>query len=132
MRKIKKYGFLVVIIIVGILDLCYGVFTWYQKQSFMNHAKETTGHIYSISYHKKNSVAYIYYNIEGKRYDQLIVIHDLEVEINDSIKVYYDPKNPTKISSGEEAHMEIMIIVLGMLSLLLGSSLFLKTFRKRQ
>lgn len=120
MKVIKKNICYVIIILVGLVDIIYGLYTWYQKEDFINQAKTTTGTIYSISNNKKDRLLYINYYIQGEKYEGMIVTTNKAIQISDSIKIYYDKDNPNKISNGEIKHVEYLMIVLGIIFVFLG------------
>lgn len=129
MKIIKKNICYIIIIFVGLVDIVYGIYTWHQKEEFINQAKTTTGTIYSISNNKNDRLLYINYYVQGEKYDGIIVTTNKEIELSDSIKIYYDKDNPNQISDGEIKHFEYIMIVLGIIFVFIG---FLLTIHNRK
>lgn len=131
MTKLKEYSYFVIIIIVGITDLFYGAYQWYRKDSFIQHAKTTTGYIDMISYQKNKRLLHIHYYVHDYKYKNIIVTNNEKIKISDSITIFYDVKNPKKISNGEPQHLEGFIIILGIFITLLGFILIFRNYKKR-
>lgn len=131
MNKIKGYGYFVVIIIVGMIDLFYGVYHWYLKDSFMNHARPTTGYIDMVSKHKNKRLLHIHYYVNDHKYENVIITKNKKIKISNSISVFYDVNDPKRISNGEWDNVEGFIIVLGFLIVLLGFLLIFRNYKKR-
>ncbi|MCI8347701.1 MAG: hypothetical protein HFJ12_07150 [Bacilli bacterium] len=131
MNKIKEYSCFVIIIIVGVIDLFYGVYHWYLKDSFINQAKTATGYIDMISNHKSKRLLHIHYYVNDHKYNGVIITKNKKIKISDSISIFYDVKNPKKISNGELQYLEGFIIALGILIILLGFLLIFRNYKKR-
>lgn len=130
MNKVKEYGYFVIIIIVGVIDLFYGVYHWYLKDSFISHAKTTTGYIDMISDHKSKRLLHIHYYVRDQKYTSVIVTKNKEIKISDSISIFYDVKDPKKISNGELLHLEKFVILLGIFLIILGILLIFRNYKK--
>lgn len=131
MKKIKKYGCFIFIIVIGLLDIIYGVYIYKQKEDFIKNSKVTKGYIYSISNNNsKNKALYINYYINNQKYEGIIMTSKKNIEISEPITIYYDELNPKKISSSEVKHPEIIIIILGFVFTILGFN-FMPNFIKK-
>ncbi len=127
MKKIKKYSWYIIIIIVGVIDCIFGFVKLYQKFDFIAKAKKTTADIYEISNNKKNRVLYFYYYVDGERYQGMTVTMNKDIDLSDQITIYYDKSDPSIISSDEIAYFEYYAIILGGIFILLGIGLINKT-----
>lgn len=131
MKKIKKYGCFVIIVIVGLIDIIYGVFVYRQKERFIINSKVTNGYIYSITNNKNNKVLYINYFVNKKKYEGIIMTSKNDVDISKPITIYYDELNPKKISSKEIRHPEAVIIILGFFITIIGFNFIIPNYRKK-
>lgn len=131
MRRIKKYKYCLIIILVGLFDIVLGLHIYNKKMNFINTAGKTEGVIYTISKNRKNTLLYVNYYINSKKFDGIIVTEKKNIKISDNILIYYDRKNPTKISDGNVEHNEYILFFLGVMSIFLSLFLILSNHKKQ-
>lgn len=131
MKKFKQYGYYIIIIIVGFLDLVYGLFLFNQKTNLINNSKETDGYIDMVVNNKKNVVLHVHYFIDEQQYEGAVVTSKKNIPKDYKIKIYYNKDKPTEIRSEEINHYEYFIIILGFLFIILGLFLSVKNYKKQ-
>lgn len=129
MRKKFSYIYYFIIIIVGILDIFYGIYFEYMQYQFKKDSIKTDAYIYAIvNRNDKRRVLYINFTVENKEYDGILLSDDLDIEISDKIKIYYDQNNPKKFTDGKVSKNGYFIILLGIIFSSIGFSLFISSY----
>lgn len=108
--------------LVAILFITVGVVLKVNSDSFMAIAEKTTGTITEIEvYYTKDSDGdrvrrhrvYVEYIVDGERYENRLDSYNSTMREGGSVTVYYDPDNPTRISSGGSSVSTFIMIGLG-------------------
>ena len=116
----------IIIIIVGLIDIIYGINFEYSKYKFIKDALKEKATIYEIVKNTNNNVIYIKYYINNKQYDNFIVSNNKKYIIGKTITIYYSKSDYTKITDGSINKNGYYIIILGLLINLFGIYLFIK------
>ncbi len=111
--------------VIGILVLIFGVLGAIAYNKFDNNAVQTTGTIYKIdknesrdAYNKRIilSDVYIKYKVNGKEFDEVLERLDTNINVGDSITIYYDPDSPNIIKkSKDNVNLWYGVILVGFL-----------------
>ncbi len=117
MISLKGPGFKIVAAIVGLAALVFGIYSTF----FMSSGYETTtATIVSIeedpnyvpdpnTENDKQYIATAKYTVDGKEYTRQLDSYDPGYKVGGTVEVKYDPKDPTKITSGFGFGIYLMI-----------------------
>lgn len=132
MKKILNYSCYVIIIIIGIFNICYGIKYEIKQYKFLKEAIKTTANIYqTVNREDGKQVLYIDFYVKNKKYDGVIVLKEKTI-FKSKITIYYDKNNPVKFTNGEIDNSGYFIMVLGIIFVFLSMILFFKDyFRKK-
>ena len=123
--------YIIIVFIVGVFDIIYGVSFELQQYKNKRESIKTDAYIYAVvTREDKKKILYINYDINNKTYDNILLINDKDKKIGSNITIFYNKKNPTKITDGTISKNGYFIIVIGFICCVLGCSIFLFFFYK--
>ena len=128
-RILRSTGPARFILLFGILLLLFGVLMLsFHTDSYL----ETVGTVTSVveaprlpDEEQQYDVS-IVYTVEGKQYENVFSNLGSGYKAGDSIKVYYDPADPSAISNAKLGILPIVVIVVGGLMALYGTFRFVR------
>ena len=126
MKKNINLIWYIIVIIVGLIDIIYGINFEYSKYRFKNNALKEKAIIYQIVKNSNNNVIYIKYYINNKQYDNFLVSNNKQYVIGKTIIIYCSKSNYIKITDGSINKNGYYIIILGLLIDLFGIHLIIK------
>ncbi len=119
----------------GLVLIIINVVLMISNTIFMSSAKETTATIESVktfivNKNRKHNVI-VSYTAEGKHYSVALGEYDSSYRKGQQLTVYYNPENPSKVTTGKENNF-IMLIV-GIVLLIAGGGIIIfSVIRKRK
>lgn len=130
---IKKFElsnlYIIIIFIIGIFDIIYGVNFELQQYKNKRESIKTDAYIYAVvTREDKKKILYVNYDINNKTYDNILLTNDKNKKIGSNITIFYNKKNPTKITDGTISKNGYFIIVIGFICCVLGFSIFCFSF----
>lgn len=130
---IKKFElsnlYIIIIFIIGIFDIIYGVNFELQQYKNKRESIKTDAYIYAVvTREDKKKILYVNYDINNKTYDNILLTNDKNKKIGSNITIFYNKKNPTKITDGTISKNGYLIIVIGFICCVLGFSIFCFSF----
>ena len=130
---IKKFElsnlYIIIVFIIGIFDIIYGVSFELQQYKNKRESIKTDAYIYAVvTREDKKKILYINYDINNKTYDNILLTNDKYKKIGSNITIFYNKKNPTKITDGTISKNSYFIIVIGFICCVLGFSIFCFSF----
>lgn len=130
---IKKFElsnlYIIIVFIIGIFDIIYGVSFELQQYKNKRESIKTDAYIYAVvTREDKKKILYINYDINNKTYDNILLTNDKYKKIGSNITIFYNKKNPTKITDGTISKNGYFIIVIGFICCVLGFSIFCFSF----
>ena len=130
---IKKFElsnlYIIIVFIVGVFDIIYGVSFELQQYKNKRESIKTDAYIYAVvTREDKKKILYINYDINNKTYDNILLTNDKYKKIGSNITIFYNKKNPTKITDGTISKNGYFIIVIGFICCVLGCSIFCFSF----
>lgn len=130
---IKKFElsnlYIIIVFIVGVFDIIYGVSFELQQYKNKRESIKTDAYIYAVvTREDKKKILYINYDINNKTYDNILLTNDKDKKIGSNITIFYNKKNPTKITDGTISKNGYFIIVIGFICCVLGFSIFCFSF----
>lgn len=130
---IKKFElsnlYIIIVFIVGIFDIIYGVSFELQQYKNKRESIKTDAYIYAVvTREDKKKILYVNYDINNKTYDNILLTNDKYKKIGSNITIFYNKKNPTKITEGTISKNGYFIIVIGFICCVLGFSIFCFSF----
>lgn len=142
MISLKGPGFKIVAAIVGLAALVFGIYsTFFMSSGY----KTTTATIVSIeedpnyipdpnTSNDKQYIATAKYSVDGKEYTRQLDSYDPGYKVGGTVEIKYDPKDPTKITSGFGFGIYLMIaggvIVLAIIVLTVKKKLSVKKLKE--
>lgn len=121
--------YIIIVFIVGVFDIIYGVSFELQQYKNKRESIKTDAYIYAVvTREDKKKILYINYDINNKTYDNILLINDKDKKIGSNITIFYNKKNPTKITDGTISKNGYFIIVIGFICCVLGCSIFCFSF----
>lgn len=121
--------YIIIIFIIGIFDIIYGVSFELQQYKNKRESIKTDAYIYAVvTREDKKKILYINYDINNKTYDNILLTNDKYKKIGSNITIFYNKKNPTKITDGTISKNGYFIIVIGFICCVLGFSIFCFSF----
>lgn len=121
--------YIIIIFIIGIFDIIYGVNFELQQYKNKRESIKTDAYIYAVvTREDKKKILYINYDINNKTYDNILLTNDKYKKIGSNITIFYNKKNPTKITDGTISKNGYFIIVIGFICCVLGFSIFCFSF----
>lgn len=129
-KKIKLSKlYIIIIFIVAIFDIIYGVTFELNQYKNKQESIKTDAYIYAIvTREDKKRILYINYDVDNKTYDNILITSNKTKKIGSKITIFYDHKNPTKITDGTISKNGYFIIIIGFICCLLGFSIFYLSF----
>lgn len=132
MKKILNYSCYIIIIFIGVFDICYGINYEIKQYKFLKEAIKTTANIYqTVNREDGKQVLYIDFYVKNKKYDGLIVLKEKTI-FKSKITIYYDKNNPVKFTNGEIDNSGYFIMVLGIIFVLLDIIFLLGGYFKKR
>ena len=130
---IKKFElsnlYIIIIFIIGIFDIIYGVNFELQQYKNKRESIKTDAYIYAVvTREDKKKILYVNYDINNKTYDNILLTNDKNKKIGSNITIFYNKRNPTKITDGTISKNGYFIIVIGFICCVLGFSIFCFSF----
>lgn len=130
---VKKFElsnlYIIIVFIVGVFDIIYGVSFELQQYKNKRESIKTDAYIYAVvTREDKKKILYINYDINNKTYDNILLTNDKDKKIGSNITIFYNKKNPTKITDGTISKNGYFIIVIGFICCVLGCSIFCFSF----
>lgn len=121
--------YIIIIFIIGIFDIIYGVNFELQQYKNKRESIKTDAYIYAVvTREDKKKILYVNYDINNKTYDNILLTNDKYKKIGSNITIFYNKKNPTKITEGTISKNGYFIIVIGFICCVLGFSIFCFSF----
>ena len=121
--------YIIIIFIIGIFDIIYGVNFELQQYKNKRESIKTDAYIYAVvTREDKKKILYINYDINNKTYDNILLTNDKDKKIGSNITIFYNKKNPIKITDGTISKNGYFIIVIGFICCVLGFSIFCFSF----
>lgn len=121
--------YIIIVFIVGVFDIIYGVSFELQQYKNKRESIKTDAYIYAVvTREDKKKILYINYDINNKTYDNILLTNDKYKKIGSNITIFYNKKNPTKITDGTISKNGYFIIVIGFICCVLGFSIFCFSF----
>ncbi len=121
--------YIIIVFIVGVFDIIYGVSFELQQYKNKRESIKTDAYIYAVvTREDKKKILYINYDINNKTYDNILLTNDKYKKIGSNITIFYNKKNPTKITDGTISKNGYFIIVIGFICCVLGCSIFCFSF----
>ncbi len=121
--------YIIIVFIVGVFDIIYGVSFELQQYKNKRESIKTDAYIYAVvTREDKKKILYINYDINNKTYDNILLTNDKDKKIGSNITIFYNKKNPTKITDGTISKNGYFIIVIGFICCVLGCSIFCFSF----
>lgn len=121
--------YIIIIFIIGIFDIIYGVNFELQQYKNKRESIKTDAYIYAVvTREDKKKILYVNYDINNKTYDNILLTNDKYKKIGSNITIFYNKKNPTKITDGTISKNGYFIIVIGFICCVLGFSIFCFSF----
>lgn len=121
--------YIIIVFIVGVFDIIYGVSFELQQYKNKRESIKTDAYIYAVvTREDKKKILYINYDINNKTYDNILLTNDKDKKIGSNITIFYNKKNPTKITDGSISKNGYFIIVIGFICCVLGCSIFCFSF----
>lgn len=121
--------YIIIVFIVGVFDIIYGVNFELQQYKNKRESIKTDAYIYAVvTREDKKKILYINYDINNKTYDNILLTNDKYKKIGSNITIFYNKKNPTKITDGTISKNGYFIIVIGFICCVLGFSIFCFSF----
>lgn len=121
--------YIIIVFIIGIFDIIYGVNFELQQYKNKRESIKTDAYIYAIvTREDKKKILYVNYDINNKTYDNILLTNDKYKKIGSNITIFYNKKNPTKITDGTISKNGYFIIVIGFICCVLGFSIFCFSF----
>ena len=121
--------YIIIIFIIGIFDIIYGVNFELQQYKNKRESIKTDAYIYAVvTREDKKKILYVNYDINNKTYDNILLTNDKDKKIGSNITIFYNKKNPTKITDGTISKNGYFIIVIGFICCVLGFSIFCFSF----
>ena len=121
--------YIIIIFIIGIFDIIYGVNFELQQYKNKRESIKTDAYIYAVvTREDKKKILYVNYDINNKTYDNILLTNDKNKKIGSNITIFYNKKNPTKITDGTISKNGYFIIVIGFICCVLGFSIFCFSF----
>ena len=113
MKKILNYSCFIIVFLIGIVDIYYGINYEFKQDKFLKNADKVVASIYETKNNEDGSqVLYINYYIEGKKYDNMLVV-EKKFTNKSSIEIFYSKKNPLNIKINQIDKKECYIIYIG-------------------
>lgn len=113
MKKFLNYSCFIIVFLIGIIDICYGINYKSKQDEFLKNANKVVASIYETKNNEDGSqVLYINYYIEGKKYDNMLVV-EKKFTNKSSIEIFYSKKNPLNIKINQIDKKECYIIYIG-------------------
>lgn len=130
---IKKFElsnlYIIIVFIVGVFDIIYGVSFELQQYKNKRGSIKTDAYIYAVvTREDKKKILYVNYDINNKTYDNILLTNDKYKKIGSNITIFYNKKNPTKITDGTISKNGYFIIVIGFICCVLDCSIFCFSF----
>lgn len=130
---IKKFElsnlYIIIVFIVGVFDIIYGVSFELQQYKNKRESIKTDAYIYAVvTREDKKKILYVNYDINNQTYDNILLTNDKYKKIGSNITIFYNKKNPTKITDGTISKNGYFIIVIGFICCVLGCSIFCFSF----
>lgn len=113
---------IIILSFMAIIFIVIGVVLKINNDKFMATAEKTTGTITEIEvYYTRDSDGdrvrkhrvYVEYTVDGEKYENRLDSYNSAMRVGGSVTVYYDPQNPTDISSGDASIVTIIMICVG-------------------
>ncbi len=121
--------YIIIVFIVGVFDIIYGVSFELQQYKNKRESIKTDAYIYAVvTREDKKKILYVNYDINNKTYDNILLTNDKYKKIGSNITIFYNKKNPTKITDGTISKNGYFIIVIGFICCVLGCSIFCFSF----
>ncbi len=121
--------YIIIVFIIGIFDIIYGVNFELQQYKNKRESIKTDAYIYAVvTREDKKKILYVNYDINNKTYDNILLTNDKNKKIGSNITIFYNKKNPTKITDGTISKNGYFIIVIGFICCVLGFSIFCFSF----
>ena len=121
--------YIIIVFIVGVFDIIYGVSFELQQYKNKRESIKTDAYIYAVvTREDKKKILYVNYDINNKTYDNILLTNDKYKKIGSNITIFYNKKNPTKITDGAISKNGYFIIVIGFICCVLGCSIFCFSF----
>ena len=121
--------YIIIVFIVGVFDIIYGVSFELQQYKNKRESIKTDAYIYAVvTREDKKKILYVNYDINNKTYDNILLTNDKYKKIGSNITIFYNKKNPTKITEGTISKNGYFIIVIGFICCVLGFSIFCFSF----
>lgn len=121
--------YIIIVFIVGVFDIIYGVSFELQQYKNKRERIKTDAYIYAVvTREDKKKILYVNYDINNKTYDNILLTNDKYKKIGSNITIFYNKKNPTKITDGTISKNGYFIIVIGFICCVLGFSIFCFSF----
>lgn len=121
--------YIIIVFIVGVFDIIYGVSFELQQYKNKRESIKTDAYIYAVvTREDKKKILYVNYDINNKTYDNILLTNDKDKKIGSNITIFYNKKNPTKITDGTISKNGYFIIVIGFICCVLGCSIFCFSF----
>ena len=121
--------YIIIVFIVGVFDIIYGVSFELQQYKNKRESIKTDAYIYAVvTREDKKKILYINYDINNKTYDNILLTNDKDKKIGSNITIFYNKKNPTKITDGTITQNRYFNIVIGFICCVLGCSIFCFSF----
>lgn len=121
--------YIIIVFIVGVFDIIYGVSFELQQYKNKRESIKTDAYIYAVvTREDKKKILYVNYDINNKTYDNILLTNDKYKKIGSNITIFYNKKNPTKITDGTISKNGYFIIVIGFICCVLGFSIFYFSF----
>lgn len=121
--------YIIIVFIVGVFDIIYGVSFELQQYKNKRESIKTDAYIYAVvTREDKKKILYINYDINNKTYDNILLTNDKDKKIGSNITIFYNKKNPTKITDGTISKNGYFIIVIGFICCVLDCSIFCFSF----
>lgn len=141
MKKSNKVLYILgsVFLPIGVLILIIAGFVLANSQKFYSNAQTTEAIITDIVSTRdidngRNYDVYINYEIDGTKYDDVrLNYYNSSMDIGDTITVYYDPSNPSKVRMKMGSILVLFALVpIGVIFTFVGLLLFSIVYRKKK
>lgn len=133
MKKILNYSCFIIVFLIGIIDVCYGINYESKQDKFLKNANKVVASIYETKNNEDGSqILYINYYIEGKKYDNILVLRKGKNTNKSSIEILYSKSDPLNIMINQVDNEGYFIIFIGIIALTLDTCLIIKLYVESQ
>lgn len=139
MRKVKlsvNWFMGMIFFALGMIFIVIGAMTYISESNFKKTSETTTGTIIDIESYRDSDgdtryEVYVDFKVKGKTYSGSLNYYSADMDIGDSVVIYYNPDNPNTFKGENPALFLLLIFGLGSLFALFGLGFIIIAVRKR-